>query len=67
MGQLETITVEREGHLTWLTLNRPESLNAMNAALVRELRAFFWGLAEDTETRVVVVAVPDGRSAPGST
>src|SRR6266516_3850024 len=51
----ETLRVEREGHLTWLTLDRPESLNAMNAALVRELRAFFWGLAEDAETRVVVM------------
>jgi enoyl-CoA hydratase len=55
MEQLETITVAREGHLTWLTLNRPESLNAMNPALVRELRAFFWGLSEDLETRVVVL------------
>ncbi|HLY23461.1 MAG TPA: enoyl-CoA hydratase-related protein [bacterium] len=55
MGQFETITVDREGHLTWLTLNRPESLNAMNAALVRELRAFLWGLGEDAETRVVVI------------
>src|SRR5438552_1035435 len=53
--RFETLDVEREGHLTWLTLDRPESLNAMNAALVRELRAFFWGLAEDAETRVVVM------------
>ena len=53
--RFETLGVEREGHLTWLTLDRPESLNAMNAALVRELRAFFWGLAEDAETRVVVM------------
>jgi len=35
--RFETVGVEREGHLTWLTLDRPESLNAMNAALVREL------------------------------
>src|SRR5438309_2217164 len=53
--RFETLDVEREGHLTWLTLDRPESLNAMNAALVRELRAFFWGLAEDAETRVVLM------------
>src|SRR5438034_6628741 len=51
----ETLRVEREGHLTWLTLDRPASLNAMNAALVSELRAFFWGLVEDAETRVVVM------------
>src|SRR5712691_6692674 len=53
--RFETLGVEREGHLTWLTLDRPESLNAMNAALVRELRVFFWGLVEDAETRVVVM------------
>src|SRR5207244_9885357 len=53
--RFETLDVEREGHLTWLTLDRPASLNAMNAALVRELRAFFWGLAEDGEARVVVM------------
>ncbi len=51
----ETLRVEREGHCTWLTLDRPEALNAMNATLVRELRAFFWGLADDHETRVVVM------------
>src|SRR5690349_8663300 len=51
----ETLRVEREGHCTWLTLNRPDALNAMNATLVRELRAFFWELADDRETRVVVM------------
>ena len=51
----ETLAVEREGHLTWLTLNRPDALNALSAAMVRELRDFFWKLADDRETRVVVV------------
>jgi enoyl-CoA hydratase len=51
----DTLHIEREGHLTWCTLDRPQALNAMNATLVRELRAFFWDLAEDTGTRVVVL------------
>jgi len=51
----ETLRVTREGHLTWCTLDRPDSLNAMSRALVRDLRAFFWNLAEDRETRVVVL------------
>jgi enoyl-CoA hydratase len=51
----ETLAVEREGHLTWLTLNRPEALNALSRAMVRELRDFFWNLADDRETRVLVV------------
>ena len=51
----ETLEVVREEHLTWLTLNRPQSLNAMNATLVRELRDFLWRLPEDQQTRVVVL------------
>ena len=51
----ETLDVAREGHLTWLTLNRPEALNALSRRMVDELRDFFWGLSDDRETRVVVV------------
>ena len=51
----DTLHLEREGHLTWLTFNRPESLNAMNGALVRELRDFFWRLSDDRDTRVIVM------------
>ena len=51
----ETIEVARKGHLTWLTLARPEVLNALNNTMVRELRGFFWELAEDRETRVVIL------------
>ena len=51
----ETLRVDRENHLTWLTLNRPDALNAMSRTLIRELTQFFWGLAEDTVTRVVVM------------
>jgi enoyl-CoA hydratase/carnithine racemase len=51
----ETLAIHREGHLTWLTLNRPEALNAMSTTLVRELRQFLWELPGDTETRVLVL------------
>jgi enoyl-CoA hydratase len=51
----ETIEVTREGHCTWLTMNRPAALNALDGTLLRELRDFFWNLADDRETRVVVV------------
>jgi enoyl-CoA hydratase len=55
MSQYETIEITREGHLTWLTLDRPDALNALSSQLVNELRDFFIGLSEDTTTRVVVV------------
>jgi len=50
-----TLQVERRDHVTWLTLNRPDALNAMNGLLVRELRHFLSGLSEDPDTRVVVL------------
>jgi enoyl-CoA hydratase len=51
----KTLEVTREGGLAWLTLNRPERLNAMSRELVAELHAYFAALADDRETRVVVI------------
>ncbi|RIK89835.1 MAG: enoyl-CoA hydratase [Proteobacteria bacterium] len=51
----ETLAVEREGHCTWLTLNRPDALNALSRRMVDELRDFFWNVGDDAATRVVVV------------
>jgi enoyl-CoA hydratase/carnithine racemase len=50
-----TLEVRAEGRVDWLTLNRPESLNAINVEMVRELRDYFDGLAENTRTRIVVL------------
>jgi enoyl-CoA hydratase/carnithine racemase len=51
----ETLKVEREGALAWLTLDRPQRLNAMSRQLVTELRDFFSALPGDRQTRVVVL------------
>ena len=51
----ETLDVRREGALAWLTLNRPERLNAMSRKLVAELHDYLGALANDRETRVVVM------------
>jgi enoyl-CoA hydratase/carnithine racemase len=50
-----TLELKREGQVSWLTLNRPEALNALNTIMVTELRDYFAGLAGDQETRVVVL------------
>jgi enoyl-CoA hydratase len=51
----ETLKLEREGALAWLTLDRPQRLNAMSRQLVTELRDFLTSLPEDRQTRVIVL------------
>jgi len=55
MSEYETITVEKRGQVDWLTLNRPESLNAITTPMVTELRDYFGNLCEDKDTRIVVM------------
>jgi enoyl-CoA hydratase/carnithine racemase len=55
MQHYETIQVVRSGAVDWLTLNRPERLNAINGAMVDELWNYFSRLHEDFSCRVVVM------------
>ena len=55
MYDYETITVDVRGAAHWLTLNRPESLNAINTKMATELRDYFGNLFQDRECRVVVM------------
>jgi len=55
VGSYETIQVRREGAVDWLTLNRPDSLNAITNEMVTELRDYFGSLYENIETRIVVM------------
>lgn len=52
----ETISVEREGKLARLWLDRPDVHNAFNSAMIRELRAALRDLREDAAVRVVVLS-----------
>lgn len=51
----ETLLVERQGAVEWLTLNRPEALNSINLQMVSELRDYFGALPEREEVRIVVL------------
>jgi enoyl-CoA hydratase/carnithine racemase len=42
--------------VAWVTLNRPERLNALNPLLVEELHAFFVGLTARSIVRVVILS-----------
>ena len=45
---------ERDG-VAWLTLNRPELLNALNDELMTALREYFQSLSAQSSARVVVL------------
>ncbi|MCW3834455.1 enoyl-CoA hydratase/isomerase family protein [Sphingomonas canadensis] len=55
MKDYSTISVEQEGAVDWLTLNRPDRLNALDATMVCELWDYFQGLQSDYSRRIVVL------------
>ena len=50
-----TIKIERQSGITWLILNRPEKRNAMSPELHFEMSGALDDLAEDEQTKVLVV------------
>jgi 2-(1,2-epoxy-1,2-dihydrophenyl)acetyl-CoA isomerase len=53
--ELETVDLNVVDRVAWLTLNRPEALNAWTRRLGSDLHAALDGAAEDPEVRAVVV------------
>jgi len=49
------VLVERDGAAVWITLNRPDRLNAITPAMADDLLAAFTALADDESARVVVL------------
>lgn len=54
-GTYETLLVESDGPVDWLTLNRPDSLNSMSRTMMLELQHYFGKLYTVPEVRVVVM------------
>lgn len=50
----ELITVERADGIAWITINRPESRNAMNRQVLTEVSTALEELKEDPETQVLI-------------
>lgn len=55
MKDYTTIDVVHDGAVDWLTLNRPDRLNALNATMVQELWHYFDRLQSDYDRRIVVI------------
>lgn len=52
----ETIAYEKRGQVAYVTLDRPEKLNAMNLLLHQELGAAWADFRDDTDLRVAILA-----------
>ena len=50
----ETLLVERKGPVGWLTFDRPDAGNAMNARMLEELELAWVELDRDSDVRVIV-------------
>ena len=51
----EPLLVDRRGAVDWVTLNRPERLNALDETLTTALRRYFEDLYGDSACRIVVL------------
>ncbi len=51
----DVVLVEHRGPAAWITLNRPQKLNALNGEVVRELRQQLRLLGNDEQVKVVVL------------
>lgn len=55
MVRNEQVLWEKEGRIGWLTLNRPEKLNAINMEMMREFDEVLDEAERDSDVRVVVI------------
>lgn len=61
----ETITIDRQGAVWLLTLNRPQRLNAMSQIMLSEIKAACDMMEADPDCRVVVVTGAGKAFTPG--
>lgn len=52
---LETLDLQIRDHVAWVTLNRPDKLNAINPQMMRELTRTFEELSDDTNVRCAIL------------
>ena len=66
MSDYETVLVEKKGAVTLVTLNRPQALNALNSAVLRELIAVFADYDADPAQRCLVLTGSEKAFAAGA-
>jgi enoyl-CoA hydratase len=66
MSDYETVLVEKKGAVTFVTLNRPQALNALNSTVLRELIAVFADYDSDPAQRCLVLTGSEKAFAAGA-
>ena len=54
LSDLQTLQLRRDGKVLVATMNRPDTLNAVDPQMHQELERLFNGVAADSETNVLV-------------
>ena len=62
---LETIQVKQKDFALYITLNRPETRNAMNNQMVAELTTVFEQISDNRSIRAVILSGADGTFCSG--
>ncbi|BDV32078.1 enoyl-CoA hydratase-related protein [Microbacterium terricola] len=66
MTEYDTILAETRGRVGWITLNRPEALNALNTQLMRDVVAAASAFDADPEIGAIVVTGSERAFAAGA-
>jgi enoyl-CoA hydratase len=66
MSDKSNFRVKKDGHIAWLTLNRPEKRNTMGLAFFEEIGELFDNFARDAHIRVVIIKA-EGKSFSAGT
>ena len=56
MSEQDILLVERKGEVDWVTLNRPDRLNAINQPMSEAVLSYFEARRRDTACRVIVLS-----------
>ncbi|MGO2521840.1 MAG: enoyl-CoA hydratase-related protein, partial [Microbacterium sp.] len=66
MTEYETILVEQRGRVGWITLNRPQALNALNSQVAQEVTAAAVAFDADEGVGAIVVTGSEKAFAAGA-
>ena len=66
MTATSNFNIEKNGHIVWLTLNRPAKRNTMGLAFFEEIGELFDGFDRDPDIRVVIIKA-EGKSFSAGT